>query len=108
MPPYIGDSEHNNQQRCSRAPTPEGRLDRPHPHRWLFATISSARTRVGVAVFFCDGGLGFGVTGDYGGASDIRVVCVGIEHSMVVLMAAVAESGPRPGAASATCAGAQA
>ena len=46
-----------------------------------------------------------GLTGDHGGAFDIRVLCGGMEHSLGELLAAAAE--PGPGAASATCAGAR-
>jgi hypothetical protein len=44
--------------------------------------------QVGVAIFSYDGGLGFGVTGDYDHAPDIHVLCEGIEHSMAELVAA--------------------
>ncbi len=44
--------------------------------------------RVGVAIFSYDGGLGFGVTGDYDEAPDIDVLCQGIELSMAELVAA--------------------
>lgn len=52
--------------------------------------------RVGVAIFSCDRGLGLGVTGDYGRVFDIHVLCGGMMPSLAELMAAVAESGPRP------------
>jgi diacylglycerol O-acyltransferase len=44
--------------------------------------------RVGVAIFSYDGGLGFGVTGDWDTAPDIHVLCEGIERSMAQLVAA--------------------
>ena len=47
-----------------------------------------AAVQVGVAIFSYDGGLGFGVTGDYDRAPDIHVLCEGIEHSMAELVAA--------------------
>ena len=49
--------------------------------------------RVGVAIFSYDGGLGFGVTGDYDEAADIEVLCEGIERSMAELVAAAEPSG---------------
>ena len=59
--------------------------------------------RVGVAIFSYDGGLGFGVTGDYDQAPDIDVLCAGIERSMAELVEAAERrgepepSGPTPG-----------
>jgi WS/DGAT/MGAT family acyltransferase len=44
--------------------------------------------RIGVAIFSYDGGLTFGVTGDYDEAPDIDVLCDGIEQSMRELVAA--------------------
>jgi WS/DGAT/MGAT family acyltransferase len=44
--------------------------------------------RVGVAIFSYDGGLTFGVTGDYDEAPDIDVLCHGIEQSLRELAAA--------------------
>jgi len=44
--------------------------------------------RIGVAIFSYDGGLTFGVTGDYDEAPDIEVLCGGIERSMRELVAA--------------------
>jgi WS/DGAT/MGAT family acyltransferase len=46
--------------------------------------------RIGVAIFSYDGGLTFGVTGDYDEAPDIEVLCDGIEQSMRELVAAAA------------------
>jgi hypothetical protein len=42
-----------------------------------------------VAIFSYDGGLYFGVTGDYEGAPDIEVLTAGIEHGMDDLLALV-------------------
>jgi WS/DGAT/MGAT family acyltransferase len=42
--------------------------------------------RVGVAIFSYDGGLHFGVTGDWDHAPDIEVLCRGIERSMDELL----------------------
>ena len=39
-----------------------------------------------MSVFSYDGGLGFGVTGDYDQAPDIEVLCEGIERSMAELV----------------------
>ena len=44
--------------------------------------------RIGVAIFSYNGGLTFGVTGDFDKASDIDVLAEGIEESMRALMAA--------------------
>jgi len=44
--------------------------------------------RIGVAIFSYDGGLAFGVTGDYDEAPDIDVLCRGIEQSMRELVVA--------------------
>ncbi len=44
--------------------------------------------RIGVAIFSYNGGLTFGVTGDFDRASDIEVLAEGIEESMRALMAA--------------------
>jgi hypothetical protein len=53
--------------------------------------------RIVVAIFSYDGGLYFGVTGDYDGAGDIDVLTGGIERGMQDLLA-LAEP-PRAGAA---------
>ena len=44
--------------------------------------------RAGVAIFSYDGGLAFGVTGDFDHAPDIHVLCAGIERAMAQLLAA--------------------
>src|SRR5215212_1100294 len=51
--------------------------------------------RVGVAIFSYDGALNFGVTGDYDTASDIAVLCRGIESGLAELLA-VAQKRARP------------
>ena len=56
----------------------------------------AGHVRIGVAIFSYDGGLTFGVTGDYDHAPDIDVLCDGIEHSMHELVAA-AECDARAG-----------
>jgi WS/DGAT/MGAT family acyltransferase len=48
--------------------------------------------RIGVAIFSYNGGLTFGVTGDYDEAPDIEVLCRGIERSMRDLVAAAERS----------------
>ena len=40
----------------------------------------AGHVRIGVAIFSYDGGLRFGVTGDYDEAPDIDVLCHGIEQ----------------------------
>src|SRR5271166_6183199 len=55
----------------------------------------AGHVRIGVAIFSYDGGLTFGVTGDYDKAPDIAVLCAGIEQSMNELVAA-AERTERP------------
>ena len=49
-----------------------------------------------VAIFSYDGGLYFGVTGDYEGAPDIDVLTAGIEHGMDDLLALVQPPEPAP------------
>jgi hypothetical protein len=53
--------------------------------------------RIVVAIFSYDGGLYFGVTGDYDGAPDIDVLTSGIEHGMEELLALTEpEPAPKP------------
>jgi diacylglycerol O-acyltransferase len=54
----------------------------------------AGHVRIGVAIFSYDGGLTFGVTGDYDEAPDIDVLCHGIEQSMRELVAAAERHGP--------------
>ncbi len=56
--------------------------------------------RIVVAIFSYDGGLYFGVTGDYDGAPDIDVLTAGITRGMDALFALAAPA-PAPGAAAA-------
>jgi diacylglycerol O-acyltransferase len=51
--------------------------------------------RVGVAIFSYDGGINFGVTGDYDTASDIGVLCEGIEAGIAELLAVTPPARPR-------------
>jgi diacylglycerol O-acyltransferase / wax synthase len=48
------------------------------------------QARISVAIFSYDGGLYFGVTGDYDSSSDIDILTAGVERSMAELMALVA------------------
>jgi diacylglycerol O-acyltransferase len=50
------------------------------------------RVRVGIAIFSYDGGITFGVTGDYDTAADIEVLCRGIEEGMSALLKAAGEA----------------
>lgn len=50
--------------------------------------------RIVVAIFSYDGGLYFGVTGDYDGAPDVDVLTSGIERGMADLLALVAPPAP--------------
>ena len=52
--------------------------------------------RVGVAIFSYDGGINFGVTGDFDTAPDIGVLCEGIERGVAELLAQPRRS-PAPG-----------
>jgi diacylglycerol O-acyltransferase len=55
------------------------------------------QVRITIAIFSYDGGLRFGVTGDYDTAPDIGVLCQGIEDDMSRLLAAAqAETSPPP------------
>jgi diacylglycerol O-acyltransferase len=51
--------------------------------------------RIVVAIFSYDGGLYFGVTGDYDGAPDIDVLTSGIERGMEELLALAAPAPPK-------------
>jgi diacylglycerol O-acyltransferase len=55
------------------------------------------RIRIGVAIFSYDGALNFGVTGDYDTASDLDLLCQGIEEGIAELVELAA---PPPGSAS--------
>ena len=43
------------------------------------------QVRISIAIFSYDGGLYFGVTGDYDSSSDIDILTAGVEHSMTEL-----------------------
>ncbi len=53
----------------------------------------AGHVRIGVAIFSYDGGLTFGVTGDYDEALDIDVLCRGIEESIRELVVAAERDG---------------
>jgi diacylglycerol O-acyltransferase / wax synthase len=46
----------------------------------------AGNVRVGVAIFSYDGGINFGVTGDFDTAPDIGVLCQGIERGVAELL----------------------
>jgi hypothetical protein len=46
--------------------------------------------RIGVAIFSYDGGINFGITGDFDTARDIGVLCDGIERGVAELLATAA------------------
>jgi diacylglycerol O-acyltransferase / wax synthase len=48
------------------------------------------QVRISIAIFSHDGGLYFGVTGDYDSSSDIDILTNGVERSMAELLALVA------------------
>jgi WS/DGAT/MGAT family acyltransferase len=54
----------------------------------------ASNVRVGLAIYSYDGGLNFGITGDYDTAPDIGVVGHGIERGMAELVG-LAQKGPR-------------
>jgi WS/DGAT/MGAT family acyltransferase len=53
------------------------------------------KVRVSIAIFSYDGGLYFGVTGDYDSSSDIDVLTAGVQRSIAELIAPLAQS-PAP------------
>jgi diacylglycerol O-acyltransferase / wax synthase len=53
--------------------------------------------RIVVAIFSYDGGLYFGVTGDYDGARDVDVLTAGIERGIADLLALLPPLDPAPG-----------
>jgi WS/DGAT/MGAT family acyltransferase len=48
------------------------------------------QVRISIAIFSYDGGLYFGVTGDYDSSSDIDILTTGVERSMAELLAPLA------------------
>jgi diacylglycerol O-acyltransferase len=59
----------------------------------------AGNVRVGVAIFSYDGGLNFGVTGDYDTAPDLHVLCDGIEDGLSELLELAGGAGVRATAA---------
>jgi diacylglycerol O-acyltransferase len=59
----------------------------------------AANVRVGVAIFSYDGGLNYGITGDYDTAPDLDVLCDGIEARLRGLLELAGESAAAEGAA---------
>ena len=53
--------------------------------------------RIVVAIFSYDGGLYFGVTGDYDTVPDVDVLTAGIKHGMEDLLAVVSPMKAAPG-----------
>src|SRR5207248_3130839 len=47
------------------------------------------QVRISIAIFSYDGGLYFGVTGDYDSSSDVGILTTGVEQSMKELLAAL-------------------
>ena len=58
--------------------------------------------RISIAIFSYDGGLYFGVTGDYDSAPDIEILTSGVERAMAALLALVPEAPPASPAAGLT------
>ena len=56
----------------------------------------AGNVRVGVAIFSYDGGLSFGVTGDYDTATDLDVLCAGIEDGLEELLGLAAAAAQPP------------
>ena len=56
----------------------------------------AGHVRIGVAIISYDGGLNFGVTGDYETADDIGVLCDGIEAGVAELLAIAGSGEPPP------------
>jgi WS/DGAT/MGAT family acyltransferase len=59
----------------------------------------AAPVRIGIAIFSYNGNLAFGVTGDFDTASDIDVLCRGIEDGMRELLKTAAEVAGNPATA---------
>ena len=52
--------------------------------------------RISIAIFSYDGGLYFGVTGDYDSSSDVDILTTGVERSMAELLALLAPPPTKP------------
>jgi diacylglycerol O-acyltransferase / wax synthase len=57
------------------------------------------QVRIGVAIFSYDGGINFGVTGDFDTAPDIGVLCEGIERGIAALLDTAGDREQAPRAA---------
>ena len=66
-----------------------------HDHKCGFVPVVGS-IRIVVAIFSYDGGLYFGVTGDYDGAPDIDVLTAGIASGMSDLLALAGPAPARP------------
>jgi diacylglycerol O-acyltransferase / wax synthase len=53
------------------------------------------QVRISIAIFSYDGGLYFGVTGDYDSSSDIDILTTGVERSMAELVDSVPDRAAR-------------
>jgi diacylglycerol O-acyltransferase len=53
------------------------------------------QVRISIAIFSYDGGLYFGVTGDYDSSSDIAILTTGVERAMAALLALLAPAPKR-------------
>jgi diacylglycerol O-acyltransferase len=72
----------------TNVPGPQSQLfacGRPMVEAFPFVPLAS-QVRIGVAIFSYNGLLNYGVTGDYDTASDIAVLCRGIEAGMAELL----------------------
>jgi WS/DGAT/MGAT family acyltransferase len=57
------------------------------------------QVQIGIAIFSYDGGINFGVTGDWDGARDIAVLCEGIEQGVAQLLGSDGSPSARAGGA---------
>jgi diacylglycerol O-acyltransferase / wax synthase len=67
------------------------RLLESFPYIPLFAQV-----RLAVAIFSYNGGLSFGVSGDYDSSADIEVLCTGIERGLAELVELAGGIPPQP------------
>jgi diacylglycerol O-acyltransferase len=61
-------------------------------HAFPYVPLAGS-VRIGIAIFSYAGELGFGVTGDYETASDIDILCHGIEEGIEELLKAPVKKG---------------
>ena len=76
---------------ATNVPGPQQPLQHARPAHARVVPVRPGRrpVRIVVAIFSYDGGLYFGVTGDYDSAPDIDVLTAGIERAMDELLALV-------------------